>query len=335
MSLKIAVIGAGSMGGNHARIYNNLADVDLVGIVDIDFSASVIATKRFGGRSYASIQRMMEMEHPDAVSIATPATTHLDVAREVIEYGAHVLVEKPIAHKSEDGRKMIEIAKRAGLLLVVGHTERFNPVITTIERLLKEKILGKVFQIETRRQGPPPPRATGTGVAVDLAVHDLDIMLQLTHANIIHAYAELGYRPHSKATEEDALSALLRFDNGIIGSLAVSWLTPTKVRELLIVGEKGMLHANYLTQDLSFFENGLVTQDGWDTLRVMRGISEGKMVRYFVPKTEPLRLELEAFVSAVQSEAAFPVNGAEALQALHLAEMLVQSGKEHAAAHFQ
>jgi predicted dehydrogenase len=186
--------------------------------------------------------------------------------------------------------------------------------------------LGRVFQIDARRQGPFPARVKDVGVVIDLAVHDLDVMRFITGADVERVYAETERRIHS--TREDLLSGLVRLDNGIVGSLTINWLTPTKIRELSVIGEKGMFQVNYLTQDLYFYENAEVTVDEWP-YRGLRGVSEGRMIRAVVAKKEPLRIEQEQFLAAVRGEEPVPVSGYDALKALELAQAVVKSGLTH------
>ena len=165
------------------------------------------------------------------------------------------------------------------------------------------------------------------GVVVDLAVHDLDIMRYVTHAEVTRVYAETEHGFHSQ--KEDLLSGVVRLSDGTIGTLLINWVTPTKIREFYATGEYGMFKVDYLTQDLFFFENAKADGGDWDTLRVLRGVSEGKMVRYSIEKREPLRNEQEAFLAAVRGEAPVLVTGEDGLRALELAQAVVASGLEH------
>jgi UDP-N-acetylglucosamine 3-dehydrogenase len=210
--------------------------------------------------------------------------------------------------------------------LMVGHVERFNPAVIQLKDRMKRGELGRIFQIDARRQGPFPARLTDVGVVIDLAVHDLDVMMYITEAGISRVFAETERRIHS--TYEDLLTALVRLDDGTVGTLTINWLTPTKIRELLVTGERGMFRVDYLTQDLFFFENATATGDEWEPLRTLRGVSEGSMMRHVVNKVEPLRAELEAFLGAVRGEWRVPVTGEHGLAALSVAKSIVTSGLE-------
>ena len=324
--MKVAVIGAGAMGRNHARVYAELPGVEMVGVADADAAVAQSVARRHGGHPYAEYTRLLDELKPDAVTIAVPTVEHFAVAMQVIRRGIHLLIEKPIAYTVEEGERITATARDAGVQLMVGHIERFNPAVIDLKERLAQGELGRVFQIDARRQGPFPARVGDVGVVIDLAVHDLDIMRYISNAEITRVYAETERRIHS--THEDLVSGLIRLDNGAVGTLAINWLTPTKIRELYVTGERGMFYVNYLTQDLCLYENATASGGDWDALRMLRGVSEGRMIRYVVAKQEPLRAELEAFVAAVREGVPVPVTGADGLKALALAQAVVTSGME-------
>jgi UDP-N-acetylglucosamine 3-dehydrogenase len=321
---RVAVIGVGAMGYNHARVYADLPDVELVGVADVDERAVLAASQKYHCGGYTDYRQLLAEAQPEAITIAVPTVDHLEVALHAIERGIHVLIEKPIAFTLDEGQAIIAAAEASGTRLMIGHIERFNPAVLALKARLEAGELGRVFQIDARRQGPFPARVKDVGVVIDLAVHDLDVMRYITGAEVMRAYAETERRIHS--SHEDLLSGLVRLDDGTVGTLTINWLTPTKIRELVVTGELGMFRVDYLTQDLYFFENGTVNGSDWPALRMLRGVSEGRMIRYVVAKKEPLRLEQEAFLAAVRGEQPVMVTGEDGLQALRLAEALVKSG---------
>lgn len=322
---RIAVIGAGAMGRNHMRVLNDLEGVDLVGVADADAATAEKAARRFGGRAYSSYTEMLDREVPQGVVIAVPTILHREVALAAIGRGINVLVEKPITFTVAEGEEVIAAARKAGVLLTVGHIERYNPAILELHKRLSAQQLGRVFQMHARRLGPFPPRVRDVGVVIDLATHDVDIMRFLSGSEVARVYAETARRIHTD--HEDLLSGLLRFANESIGVLDINWLTPTKIRELMITGEQGMFHVNYLTQDLYFYENNYAKTD-WDAISHIEGVSEGDMVRLRIDKTEPLRVELDRFVRAINGEQAALVSGEDGLAALRIARTIVQAGLE-------
>lgn len=329
MMLRVAVIGVGSMGRNHARIYLDLPDVELVGVADASDQAARAIAKRYATHAYTDYAQLLDEQRPDAVTVAVPTVNHFEVALQVIQRGIHILIEKPIAFSVEEGRQLVAAAERAGVQLMVGHIERFNPAVVELKARLTRGEAGRVFQMDARRQGPFPVRLQDVGVVIDLAVHDLDAMRYVSGAEIVRVYAETERRIHS--IREDLLSGVVRLADGAIGTLAINWLTPTKIRELHVIGERGMFRVDYLTQDLYFFENATANGSEWETLHVLRGVSEGRMIRHVVAKKEPLRAEQEAFLSAVRGQARVAVTGEDGIKALELAQALIASGAENRA----
>ncbi len=325
--LKVAVIGVGSMGRNHARVYTELTEARLVAVSDSCEPVVSEVAHRFAARAYCDYRELLEKEKPDAVSIAVPTALHERVATDVLEAGAHVLVEKPIAASVDEGRRLIDKAHARGLQLMCGHIVRFNPAIQTLKQKIREGQLGRIFQIVCRRVGPFPARIRDVGVVVDLAPHDLDLMRFLTDADPVRVFAETARRIHTD--HEDLVLGLLRFPGGVTGSLEINWLTPTKAREVLVLGERGLFRVDDLTQDLYFYENAYAEGNLWHDLRVLKGVSEGPMVRYALQRYEPLKAELQAFLCAVQEGTPVPVSGEDGLAALRLALALVESGRTH------
>ena len=326
-TIKTAVIGVGSMGRNHARVYTELAEAELLAVSDTSKEQADNIGEKYGVKAYTDYREMLEQEQPEAVSIAVPTAMHEEVATVAMQAGAHVLIEKPIASTVEEGERLIALAKELGRKLMVGHIVRFNPAIQALKEKLMADELGRIFQILCRRVGPFPARIRDVGVIVDLAPHDIDIMRYLTGAEPTRVFAELEKRVHTE--HEDLLLGLLRFENSITGSLEINWLTPTKVREIVVLGERGMFLVNDLTQDLYFYENAEVGGELWPVLGTIRGVSEGQMVRYQLDRYEPLKAELQAFVTAVADGSDMPVTGEDGLAALRLALALIESGQNN------
>lgn len=325
--LRVAVIGAGSMGRNHARVYSELPDAELAAVVDVDEKIATGVADRYRARAYREFREMLAVEKPQAVSIAVPTALHAEVALAAMQAGAHVLIEKPIAATLEEGWAIIERANQLGRKLMIGHIVRFNPAIQALKHKLDAGDLGRIFQIICRRVGPFPARIRDVGVVVDLAPHDIDIMRFLSGKEPLRVYAETEQRIHTD--HEDLLLGVLRFSDGITGSLEINWLTPTKIREVLVLGERGLFKVDDLTQDLYFYENVQANGVFWPALQTLKGVSEGSMIRFPLQRYEPLRAELQAFLQAVQEDAPVPVSGEDGLAALRLALALVDSSKSH------
>ncbi len=325
--LKAAVIGVGAMGRNHARVYDELPGVELTAVADTDEETARQVARLQHVAAYTDYRELLDEVRPHVVSVAVPTRLHCQVVMEALAAGCHVLVEKPIAATVDEGRPMISRAAQLGRVLAVGHVERYNPAIAELKRRLDSGELGQVFRMYARRLGPFPARMRDVGVVIDLATHDLDLMRYLTGAEVQRLYAETEQEIHT--AHEDMLSGLLRFDNGVLGVLDINWLTPAKVRELSVTGQRGMFLANLLTQDLYFYENEEASGLDWHHLSLLRGVSEGQMVRLRLHKREPLQAELEAFVTAARGERAMVVSGQDALIALELAQTLIEASKAH------
>jgi UDP-N-acetylglucosamine 3-dehydrogenase len=325
--MRVAVIGVGSMGFNHLRVYSELEGIQLVGASDVSPERLKAITDRFSVPTYSDYHELFAKEKPDAVSITVPTSDHETVATFALQSGAHVLVEKPIAATVDEGKRIIALAKEMKRQLMIGHIIRFNPAIQSLKMRLDNGDLGRIFQIFCRRAGPFPARIRDVGVVVDLAPHDVDIMRFLTGENPMRVYAETEQQIHTD--HEDLLFGLLRFPSGITGALELNWLTPKKIRETLVVGEKGLFHVDDLLQDLFFYENAQASGDLWSPFNTIRGVSEGSMTRFEMPRQEPLKVELKAFLQAVESGNPVPVSGKDGLEALRLSLALVESGRTH------
>jgi predicted dehydrogenase len=313
------------MGMNHARVYSELSEVELVGVADVNDVAAQRVARLRGTRPFGDYRDMLQECQPDIVSIAVPTQFHFQVVLDALDAGCHVLVEKPIAATVAEGNEMSARAKAKGLKLVIGHIVRFNPAVQMLKSQLDIGALGQIFQIRCRRLGPFPTRIQDVGVVIDLATHDLDIMSYLIGSKVTRLYAETEQKIHS--AYEDTLVGTIRFANGVLGSLNIDWLTPTKIRELAVTGERGMFLVDDLNQELYFYENQEANGNDWSNLALLHGVSVGRMIRYPISRREPLRAELEAFIAAVRDDLPPPVTAEDGLAALELAQALVRSGQ--------
>lgn len=294
--LRSCVIGLGQMGRNHARILSDLPHVSLVGVADPALAPRSGYLAPRGVNVYEDYRVMLEAERPDAVVVSVPTALHCEVTCQALAAGAHVMVEKPIARTLHEADQMIEAARRAGKQLMVGHVERFNPVVTELRRLVAAGTMGRIHQLHARRVGPRPQRVQDVGVILDLATHDIDVMHYLTGGRVIRVAAE------TNAPREDLLAGVLRFDTGAIGVLDVHWLGPNKIRELTVVAEGGTFVADYLSQRL---------QGGHDEH----------------PRREPLRALHEQFAECILSGAPPVVDAAAGRAAVDVALQLTAAAR--------
>jgi predicted dehydrogenase len=315
------------MGTHHLRVLSSLDDVEVVAVVDPDPTrrAGAMRTHR-GLTAHETLEEALAAHELDFACAAVPVPHLPPTAHAALDAGLHVLVEKPTAPTEEEALALVIAAEQRGLLLGTGHVERFNPAVIALKRKLDDGAIGRVHQMHARRLSPFPNRDSMLGVALDLATHDIDVMRFISDSEVKRVFAETSQHYHEAA--EDLLCATLRFDDETTGLLEVNWITPTKVRELTVTGERGTFRLDYLTQDLFLFEHP-TTANEWEPLAGMRGGGEGDMIRFALERREPLRVQWEAFLAAVRDGTSAPVSGRDGLAALSTARAIQQAGQTH------
>ncbi|OLT12031.1 dehydrogenase [Actinomadura sp. CNU-125] len=292
MSLRAGLVGLGVMGRNHARVLAGTDGVELVGVVD---PAGRPGTVPAEVPLLGSLDELVALGVDYAV-VACPTALHEEVGLRLAEAGVGALIEKPLADSVDAARRLVTAFESRGLVAGVGHIERYNPALQSMRARLEAGELGEVFQVVTRRQGPFPHRISDVGVVKDLATHDIDLTAWVTGQDYVsisaHTVARSG-RPH-----EDMVAAVGRLSAGSMVNHLVNWLSPLKERTTVVTGERGCFVADTLTADLTFHANGELRNE-WEALRAFRGVSQGDMIRYAIPKPEPLRVEHERFRDAV------------------------------------
>lgn len=322
--VRVAVVGVGSMGKNHARIYHELKTADLVAVVDADPVCAREIGEKFQVPFYTNCEQMLAEQKPEAISIAVPTIYHETTAALALSYGAHILVEKPLAATLEEAERLISMASRVDRQLMVGQILRFNPAYQAVKAMIDTGQLGKVFQIITRRMGPYPARIRDVGVVLDLAAHDVDLMRFLLAESPIDQWAELGWNIHGEY--EDLLLGVLSFPSGTKGAIETNWLSPKRIREVMVLGEQGMCYIDEAKQTIEFYRNG--TEYHFDNgLRQFMGVSEGPVERFEVIYQEPLKAELAAFVDSIARGVPVPVTGEDGLEAMRSVYALLSSGQ--------
>jgi predicted dehydrogenase len=316
------------MGSFHVRNYTQIDCAQLVAVADPSEEARRRAAAGTGAVEFSDWRELIEFgaDELDAVSIACSSEYHAEVALEALAADLHVLVEKPIATTLPDALRMRGAAIEADRKLMVGHVERFNPAVAKLRELVADGRLGNVYRAHTTRVGPLPTRIQDTGVAIDLATHDLDVMQHVLDRQIGEIYADGGRFLHG--SQEDLLTCMVRFGaaeaGDALGLLDVNWLTPEKKREIALIGENGLLRASYITQDVWFVESPSAPLH-WDGLSMLRGDGEGAAVRFSLAKAEPLRAELEAFCRCVLDDTPEPVSAHDGVKALAAALAMRES----------
>jgi UDP-N-acetylglucosamine 3-dehydrogenase len=322
--IKVAVIGVGSMGKNHARVYYELSNVKLVAVSDLDSSNLREISSKFSCKGYRDYKEMLREVDIDAVSIAVPTKLHKELTLNSIAEGKHILVEKPIADTKENALKMIGAAKRKGVVLAIGHVERYNPGVTKLKEIIEEGKLGEITSIMARRVGGFPPQIKDANVILDLAVHDIDIINYLLEARPKEVYAKSGDALKS-GREDHAIINLVYEDVACV--VQVNWITPVKVRELLVTGTKGYAELNYITQELRVFESSYEkSYDSFGDFVVKFG--SPKEVEVKVHKKEPLKAELESFIDCIKNNKEPLIKGEDALHSLEISNKAIESYKK-------
>ena len=295
--VKVGVAGVGHMGKEHARIYSELQEAELVGVHDSNPDTARKIAAKCKTRAFGSLEEMVDAV--DAASIVTPTTTHLAIAEPFLKRGKHVLVEKPIAMDTEEARKLVDLADKHGAKLAVGHVERFNPVLVALEERL-----GRPRFIEAHRLSPYPGRSTDIGVVMDLMIHDLEIILHLVRSPVTSVDA-VGIPVLSKG--EDIANARIRFANGCVANLTTSRISPEKLRKIRVFQDDAYLSLDYMKQEGEIYKrlDGKITRD---KIPVMKG--------------EPLKNQLAEFVMNVRENTDPRVAGAHGFEALKLASQI-------------
>lgn len=292
--LYVAVIGTGHLGSKHAKVYADLDNVHLVGVCDTDEEKGTKIAKRYHTRYHADYHDLLGQVQ--AVNIAVPTFLHYKIAKDFLNNGIHVLIEKPITKTVKEADELLEIAKKKNFIIQVGHIERFNSAVRAIEPYIE-----KPRFIECHRLGPFVPRAADIGVVLDLMIHDIDIILGLVKSHVTNIEA-VGVKTVSE--HEDTANVRLTFANDAICDLTASRVTKKSSRTIRISQENSHINLNYLTQSAILYK---------------RKNHRLKKKRIKIKKEEPLKKELESFVHCVINNQKPIVSGEEAREALAVA----------------
>lgn len=328
---QVAVLGVGSLGKEHARVYAELARaglVEFVGVYDLQLEAARTHAERHGVRAFATVEEAAAAA--DALSIVTPTVTHHSLARQLLLAGKHVLVEKPMTDSASQATELVELAHTAGVVLQVGHIERFNPVY----RYLEEAATDPRF-IECHRLSPFPARSTDVGVVLDLMIHDLDVVLAFVKSPVVSVDA-VGISVLSRS--EDIANARLRFANGCIANLTASRISPERTRKIRVFSagpRPTYISLDYRAQEGFLYRLAASDEPESSLLKKLLSAKDStivsefagrKIVREPVPitKDEPLKCELQHFVECVRERQTPRVTGAQAKVALDVAFEIVR-----------
>jgi predicted dehydrogenase len=298
-SLRVGVVGVGHIGGNHARIYAETARAEFTAIYDIDGAKAQDVATKFGVKAAGSLEEFATLV--EAASVATPTHSHFAVGRELLTRRKHLLIEKPITEKTSDADALARLAAEKGLVLQVGHVERFNPVLSALE----ERLTHPRF-IEAHRLSPYPSRSTDIGVVLDLMIHDLEIVLHLVRAPV-QSIDAVGVPVLSRG--EDIANARLRFADGCVANITSSRISPERMRKIRVFQGDAYLSLDYQSQSGEIYRR-----------------ADGKITRepVAIEKEEPLRQQLTSFVQCAITGGEPKVSGSHAAAALELAVIITK-----------
>lgn len=289
--VKVGVIGVGNMGKNHARVYSGIAD--LVAIADVNEELGKEIANKYDAIFYNNYKQMIQEQQLEAISVVVPTALHRNVIFDCLKHNIPTLVEKPITDNLADAREMLKLARKYKTLLMVGHVERFNPVIIKLKKIIDEGRLGKIISLLAIRVGIAPPNPSASDVAFDLGIHDVDVFNFLI-GRFPEKKKVLKTRLFSKNIA-DSSTLLLEYGE-TTGIIQTNWITPVKMRKLYVSGVEGYIELDYIQQKLILYDKILHTQfDG--SFYELVSLSETPKKEIYISKKEPLKEELLYFIS--------------------------------------
>lgn len=311
--LKMGVIGVGNMGKHHVRILSILKDIELVGVSDINLERGINIASKYRTHFYENYMELLS--HVDAVCIAVPTKIHHQVGMNCLQAGVHVLIEKPIAASIAEAESLVNMAAETNCILQVGHIERFNPAFRELSKVVQTE---QILAIEARRMSPYSDRANDVSVVLDLMIHDIDLLLELTAAPVTRLTAS-----GSSATDSgylDYVTATLGFANGIVATLTGSKVTHRKIRCLSAHCKNSLIETDFLKNEILIHRH----QPTHNYQEPMPYKQDGITEKVYTSNIEPIYAEIEHFVNCIRGGERPSVGGEQALKALRLASLIEQ-----------
>ncbi|MGD0805424.1 MAG: Gfo/Idh/MocA family oxidoreductase [Candidatus Bathyarchaeia archaeon] len=305
MSIKVGVIGCGSWGRNHARVYKQLPIAELGGVADLNPAVAREIGEMYRVPYYADPDKVVTDPDIQLISICTPTITHADLGLRALEEGKDVLVEKPMANSVDEARALIRAAEKHHQHLTVGFVERFNPAVIEVYKQVGEGRIGDVILAHSRRVSRSPGRIGDVGVVKDLAIHDIDIINHLLGVMPESVSAVAGKIKHRY---EDYANINMLYADDRNAFVETNWLTPRRVRTLTVTGTEGIINVEYTTQQ--------ITVD-----------NDEMMIQPYLPYKEPLMEELRSFVQRSSDDAEPEITGLDGLNALRVCEAALESSE--------
>ena len=305
--LRAAVIGVGYLGRFHAQKYYGHPDVELVGVVDSDVERAAEVAAECQTKAFATMEEVLG--NTDLVSIVVPTQHHYDVARQCLEAGCHILLEKPVTQTVEEAEKLIALARERGLVFQVGHLERFNPAVIALQGVLKNPEF-----IETHRLSPFKPRGTDVNVVLDLMIHDIDILLSMVQHEL-KTINSVGVPVLSN--EVDIANARLQFANGCVANVTASRVTREPMRKMRIFQQDAYISIDFQERKIAIYKKT-------PGVTLIPGLPDIGFKEMSFEQGDPLRDEIHAFVDSVRSGAPPVVSGEDGKHALEVAMQISQ-----------
>ena len=313
--VKVGIVGTGNMGKNHARVASDKSKIDFVGVYDVDEARAKDIASMYDTQAYVDLDEMIEKV--DALIIATPTLTHYKIAKKAITAQKHCLIEKPITATVDEAKDLIALAKKMGVVLQVGHIERYNPVFKELNKILEND---EILAIDSARLSYNTNRANDVDVVLDLMIHDIDAINKIVKHDIVDIKA-VGHNYYT--TNNDFVTAVLKSKNGVAINITASKISQTKERKLNISCRDSYVEVDYLRKEIDITRH-TVSKAIEHNMKVQYK-QESLVEKVFVPFVEPLAEEQKDFVESILENKTPQTTGEDGLEALQIALKIQKS----------
>lgn len=313
-TIKVAVIGAGMMGKNHLKTYKSIPGVELVGVYDIFSDATNAAAEMFGIKAFSSMEEVAA--NVDAVSVVTTSITHCNVGEFFLNKGIHCLMEKPLASTEEECERLISAAKKNNVILLVGHIERFNPAVEQMAKILSDK--SKIRSLTAQRMSAASGRITDVDVAMDLMIHDVEVIQSLVQSPVTNVLAT-AVKTADHAEGKDYITAMLEFENGATANITASRITQARVRTLTVTTDTNYIDMDFINQSINVHSQGRMPYVNQENIPDwMHYGLKGSVEQLFIPTNQPLQAEQIHFLNCINGKETPRISGENARDALRV-----------------